>query len=81
MRNCTSGTIVGLAPSGNAFVSTINSKLTALGYTTELFSSDADITSRVRSFDYGVATGKFCFAITINEATPGGSYTYKLHFN
>lgn len=73
--------IVGLAPSGNPFVSTLNSKLTALGYTVEEFASDASIYNRVRSFDYGVNIGKFCFAVTINEATAGGNYNYKLHFN
>lgn len=81
LKTCPAGTVVGLAPSGNAFVSTLNSKLAALGYTVEQFASDADITSRVRSFDYGVATGKFCFAVTVSEATLGGSYKYKLHFN
>lgn len=62
---CRPGMIVGLAPAANPFVSTLNSKLTALGYTVEEFASDSAITSRVRSFEYGVTQGKFCFAVTI----------------
>jgi hypothetical protein len=81
LKNCSSGTIVGLAPSGNLFMATLNSKLTALGYITEQFASDADINSRVRSSGYGVQNGKFCFAITISQATEGGAYVYKLRFN
>ena len=34
LKICPNSTIVGLAPSGDAFVSTLNSKLTALGYNT-----------------------------------------------
>lgn len=35
LKNCTAGTIVGLVPSGNSFVSTLNTKFTALGYTVQ----------------------------------------------
>ena len=34
LKTCPNGTVVALAPSGDAFVSTLNSKLTTLGYTT-----------------------------------------------
>jgi hypothetical protein len=66
LKNCTAGTIVGLAPTGNPFVSTLNTKLTALGYTTELFASDTAINDRVRSDGYGSDYGKFCFGISIS---------------
>lgn len=81
LKTCPQNTVVGLVPSGNPFVTTLNSELTALNYTVVEFASDTDLTNRVRSFDYGVSLAKFCFAVTINEATMGGSYTYKLHFN
>ena len=35
LKNCTSGTVVGLIPTGNSFVTTLNAKLTAMGYTVE----------------------------------------------
>jgi hypothetical protein len=56
--------IVGIAPTGNPMVTTLNSKLTALGYTVEEFANDLAIASRVRSFEYGVTFGKFCFGVT-----------------
>jgi hypothetical protein len=73
--------IVGLAPIGNPLVTTLNSRLTALGYTVEEFANDLAIASRVRSFEYGLTLGKFCFGVTFAEATAGGAYRYKLHFN
>jgi hypothetical protein len=73
--------IVGLAPTGNPLVTTLNSRLTDLGYTVEEFANDLAIASRVRSFEYGVTFGKFCFGVTVAEATAGGAYRYKLHFN
>lgn len=81
LKTCPQNTVVGLVPSGNPFVASLNSKLTALNYTVVEFASDTDITNRVRSFDYGVTLPKFCFAVTISSATMGGAYTYKLHFN
>ena len=33
LKNCWPGSIVGLVPSGNSLVTTLNTKLTALGYT------------------------------------------------
>lgn len=73
--------IVGLAPIGNSMVSTLNTKLTELGYTVQEFSTDVAIAERVRSTGYGVTSGKFCFGVTFAENTAGGAYRYKLHFN
>ncbi len=78
---CRPGMVVGLAPSGNSMVTTLNSKLSALGYTVLEFSSDAAIADRVRSTGYGVTYGKFCFGVTFAETTAGSAYRYKLHFN
>lgn len=82
MKLCPPGTVVGVAPSsGIPFVATMNSQLNTLGYTTELFATDNDINTRVRSPGYGVQFPRFCFAISINQATLGGGYEYKLRFN
>lgn len=35
LKSCPASTVVGLSPSGNPFVSTLSSKLTALGYIIE----------------------------------------------
>jgi hypothetical protein len=40
LKNCSTGTVVGLIPSGDPFVNTLNTKLSALGYTTVLMASD-----------------------------------------
>ena len=34
LKNCTNGTVVGLSPSSNSLVATLNAKLIAMGYTT-----------------------------------------------
>lgn len=78
---CRPGMVVGLSPSGNTLVSTLNTQLAGLGYTTEIFASESAITSRVRSPEYGSSLPKLCFGITVDQAAIGGAYSYRLHFN
>ena len=81
LKNCSNTTIVGLSPTGNSLVNTLNTQFLANGYTTQIFSSDTDINNYVRSLAYGVSQSKFCFAVSVVESTAGGAYTYKLRFN
>ena len=59
----------------------LQTALIANGETVEIFDSDADIDARIRSIQYGVGFDKFCFAITVDDSTFGGDYTYRLRFN
>lgn len=52
-----------------------------MGYTTVLFGSDSQIDSTIRDIEYGYTIPKFCFAVSFDQATLGGSYQYRLRFN
>lgn len=57
----------------------MNTVLTGLGLTTQIYDSDAAINSVVRDFEYGRSLPYFCFGVTFESGPP--SVKYNLKFN
>jgi hypothetical protein len=59
----------------------MNERLTALGYTTNLFASDSDIDALARNQLYGLDPNypRICFGLTVQSESP--NYVYKLKYN